>query len=34
LVPVYLCGLFDRLPAALYVADFEALLPWSITREN
>jgi transposase len=30
----YLCRLFDQLPAAKYVEDFEALLPWNITPAN
>lgn len=30
----YLCRLFDQLPAAQCVADFEALLPWNITPVN
>jgi len=30
----YLCRLFDHLPAAQCVADFEALLPWNITPAN
>jgi hypothetical protein len=30
----YLCRLFEQLPAATRVADFETLLPWNITRAN
>ena len=34
LTPCVLRRLFAQLPAAQCVADFEALLPWTITRDN